>query len=723
MKTACALITGAALFAALNCLAEVKIEEQVVGPAYDQSTKYYLSPKGLHLATVQAKGSRFVVIFDGVEGPPYDEILSAAVVDPVVFNENNNATITHVTFSPDGTRFAYAARTGKEIIVVVDGKEIHRAPQTRPPAGYSSLEDPVYQLAFTPDGKHVMWLAVVTELPKEYIGSLKQDLMGYDRIRELKISRLMIDGKPASPPFIQTVMRFPTFNADSSRWVLLAGRPGSDASGWMLIMDGKDLGDPGSVAMAGKLDGFRNINYSLPRFTPDGKRLVSLRRDPKTREEQLLVDGKPLLSSSEPINGFYLSARGDIAAVATDRDGKRRLFINGKAQAGTEHALHINMVVGGTDNYRPVVFSADGSRWAVVCGDGDAKWVVVDGKKQIEYKEIRDLKFTPDGSRCVYGAEVAGASGSAKFLVIDGEEFRVTDFDSDTYKPLFSQKGGRVAYQTAMPGSVMKRQLYLDGKPLSEVRDVRSFTFSPDGSRYAYFNVSDPLGNAGLVINGEVVAKAGGGGAIVFSDDSQHIATIASPPKGGGAMFCVDGEFLPVPKGMQYPQILAFTADHRNLLIVGAESGPQTGNTRTYYLNGTRVAQFSAQAVSSFGTMGQPPPWELQPDGSVLFIGAEPTGLFGGQMKRIKATPESDTTIATWIADVAAAAEKAKADKEAEAARKKEEYEAAQAKKKADYEAAVAKRKAEQEARRRELENQRRAKQGLPPLPEPETAP
>ncbi|HXF91114.1 MAG TPA: hypothetical protein VNK46_00010 [Nitrospiraceae bacterium] len=172
----------------------------------------------------------------------------------------------------------------------------------------------------------------------------------------------------------------------------------------------------------------------------------------------------------------------------------------------------------------------------------------------------------------------------------------------------------------------------------------------------------------------------------------------------------VDGEFLAFPKALQGAGPLAFTADHRNLIVGGLENGPEGRPARTYYLNGTRVAQFSSQAVSSFGTtMGQPQPWEMQPDGSVLFIGAEPTGLFGGQMKRITVSPDSGTSVATWIADAqaaqkkavedaAAAAAKAKADKDAAAAAKaKEREEAIAAKEKARQEALDARKKALEE--------------------------
>lgn len=170
----------------------------------------------------------------------------------------------------------------------------------------------------------------------------------------------------------------------------------------------------------------------------------------------------------------------------------------------------------------------------------------------------------------------------------------------------------------------------------------------------------------------------------------------------------MDGEFLPIPKTLQGPTLVSFTGDNRNLIAGGLENSPEGRPARTYYLNGTRVAQFSSQAVSSFGGIWQPHPWETQPDGGVLFIGAEPTGMFGGQMKRIKVSPDSGTSVATWIADAqaaqkkavedaAAAAAKVKADKEAEAAKAKEREEAIAAREQARQEAIEARKKALEE--------------------------
>ncbi len=52
--------------------AEVKIEEQVVGPL-DGVVGFVVSAKGVHYAASTLQGSRSVLVVDGVESPKFDE--------------------------------------------------------------------------------------------------------------------------------------------------------------------------------------------------------------------------------------------------------------------------------------------------------------------------------------------------------------------------------------------------------------------------------------------------------------------------------------------------------------------------------------------------------------------------------------------------------------------------------------------------------------------------
>jgi hypothetical protein len=111
--------------------AELKVEEQIVGPPYEQGVTYVLSPKGLHLATVHPKGSRFAVTVDGVQGPPFDEILKVALSEldrAFERGAGEMAPLEYLAFSPDGTRYAnYASEGPLGSTLLVNGEAVAKA--------------------------------------------------------------------------------------------------------------------------------------------------------------------------------------------------------------------------------------------------------------------------------------------------------------------------------------------------------------------------------------------------------------------------------------------------------------------------------------------------------------------------------------------------------------------------------------------------------------------
>ncbi|HTO02727.1 MAG TPA: hypothetical protein VL069_03450 [Opitutus sp.] len=616
--------------------AEHKIEEQVVGPAWEQGTIYTLSPTGMHLATMSAKGSRFVVTVDGEEGPPFDQILNAAGEFTLAYDFNFNPVKTlkwqgPVAFSPDGTRHAYAARTGKEIVVMADGKEIFRAP-------HSSAAPPVSVLSFTPDGKRVMFYQQTSDTMQSF--------------------QLMMDGKPVTPAFDQVPS--PLFSPDGKRWALLGTQP-RNPNERFLIIDGKDAG-----YVAGRLQ-----------FTPDSKRLVSVTGQPGVGEQSLLVDGKSILTASI-IDKVVISPTGEIATIAIPKGAqKKQLHLNGKPVRGTENAWN-------------VVFSPDGKRWAAACAEAPSAWVVVDGKKQQDYNNVRDVMFTGDSSKCVYVAE----TGVKKFVVIEGQE----DAGNNLIHvgPILSKTGGHVAYSA---GEMMgKLKVHYNGTVQPERRNNFNLSLSPDGKHFVYYAANDAVSTE-LIVDGEVRGTAASfGGETIFSPDSKLIAINARPPKGNEALF-ISGEFVPYPKRMGYPRPMGFTADSQHLVFQGTEEGPEGSPVRSYYVDGQRVAQFSPRGMTWANNPGNFL-WEAQPDGSIIFVGPTPAPNNGyGLMKRVTVRPAAGTSVATWIADVKEAEAKAIADAAAAKAKAEEAAAAAKAKAKEAYDAAVAaKAKAREEA-------------------------
>src|SRR5215468_5313080 len=120
--------------------AGTKIEEKILAPVQDRA-KFEVSPHGVHVATLETEGSRAVVWYDGVEGPKFDEILPQ--------NGNNYS----VAFSPDGNRYAYCARSGNQLVVMVDGKELTRSSESI--NGHYDASN--CDLDFTANSKHVYY--------------------------------------------------------------------------------------------------------------------------------------------------------------------------------------------------------------------------------------------------------------------------------------------------------------------------------------------------------------------------------------------------------------------------------------------------------------------------------------------------------------------------------------------------------------------------------------
>lgn len=73
-RSLCRLVALGITLPYLLTRAEVKIEEQEVGPT-GSAVKYAISPKGLRLATATLKGSRPIILMDGVPGPAFDELI------------------------------------------------------------------------------------------------------------------------------------------------------------------------------------------------------------------------------------------------------------------------------------------------------------------------------------------------------------------------------------------------------------------------------------------------------------------------------------------------------------------------------------------------------------------------------------------------------------------------------------------------------------------------
>ena len=120
------LLMGVALLTVLNCNADVKVDEQVMAPSGWIGAA--VSAHGVHVAVLALKGSRNVVLIDGVEGPIFDQLLESG---GRLYNRPLNVDLAiwppksgPIAFSDVGTHCAYLGKIGSQYIAVLDGEAI-----------------------------------------------------------------------------------------------------------------------------------------------------------------------------------------------------------------------------------------------------------------------------------------------------------------------------------------------------------------------------------------------------------------------------------------------------------------------------------------------------------------------------------------------------------------------------------------------------------------------
>lgn len=503
----------------------VKIEQTVVGPAV-QTYAYAVSPHGSHVATNTHSGSRQVIIYDGVEGPKFDQI----------YQEGTNASVPLI-FSPDGSRYAYCGQVGNEWVVIVDGKELVRSSDSVNGAiAVSSC-----QLGFTSNSKHLYFTTLV---------SVKGS--------NTPFQRFVFDGKAGPPGVSGPVM----FSPDGDHYAYMLSDPLNQAAPSHLVVDGKPMPDL----------------QTAPQWTADGKHLYTRRfvpapGTPNGGANEILLDGKPIMRVDNAL--LYFPPVGDmmVAVVQKTRVPQSSfLVIGGKEVPGSENA-------GQASGITDVVFSADGKHYAALYNTlNGQQFAFSDGKKGLNYARLSGIAnsgvgqhvmaFTADSSKLVYIGFNAADNGL--FLVINGQESEELFALNDT---VFAPVGNHVA--TAGQGL-----LTLDGKILNlanvnpRTTQITQLTFSPDGSHLAF-----RLQGGGIMANYLDGQPAGNGpassevGSFVFSPDSQHFAYFCRPPNTADPNaegLCLDGKFLPFPPGIFQYSNLTFTPDSKHLFWRGA---------------------------------------------------------------------------------------------------------------------------------------------------------
>lgn len=569
-----------------------KVEELAL--VSGQKLNVVVGPKGGHAAAVVLRGSRTVVMHDGVDGPRFDAIIGDS---------------EGLAFSPDGSRLAYIARQGAEFVFVADGKELLRVPVAQHPrvgnTGGASKPQ------FTDNSKHV-YFRLYSE-PPGATGNGSH--------------RLFIDGIPGPESFGEIA---PVFAAGGDHHAYMVESP-QKRGVYSLVVDGKP-----STFAGGE-----------PQMTADGLHVITKRVVPGTNATEVLLDGKPIMRAQTPQVYTTPVGSGFVTVVS-----------QGSAGSGIQFLTMATQRVPGTDcpfnpGYSNVVFSSDARHWAAVCqASPTSYWVVADGKRGQDYQGIIPVGFADDG-RFVYAASMRNQT----FLVAGDQESEgyagmISPFDGvaiPDHKPLMTVSPlpppatlarNRIAFTAQNPPATM-RTIVVDGKAMQR-DNAGPVTFSPDGSRFAFTfgRPTKTLNVDGKDLPGTLMlfrqpAISGGRNRprveFTFSPDGKRVAYFEMQPNNSSAVY-VDGRLASVFPGSQ-PENLTFTPDGRHLYWLAG-----TGNQQTVYVDGRPAVQFDGnqQLQLAGGT------WEVGADGTLTIVAQA-----GDAIKRFRITPGADTGVDT----------------------------------------------------------------------------
>jgi hypothetical protein len=581
--------------------AQAKLVQESLGPDGD-AIGGSVSPHGSHAAMLVAKGSRFVVMLDGVAGPKIDALLNNIMGGPV--GGTYWAGKIPVFFSNDGAHSAYVGKVGDEFVVYLDGKELTRGPLRA--VGQANIG-----LSFSNNGQHLYYM--------------DQDDAGKYRI--------VVDGKPG--PGSQQPQQL-VLSPDGNHYAYVGYQHNGEGPPWGVV-DGRQVNFFGD-----------NLQYT--------GRNVLLSTISDNNVSILVLNGKPEVKAAQ-ISPMWISPDGlQIAIVITPKMGDPSfLTINGKMIPDTQGL-----------QTQHVYFSADGKRWAALCQTKTgSKFMIIDGKKGDEYQDIPndDNLDLREHWRFVTGTDVisndiAGAAllafqlkvpgftaDSSKFVYMasqGGRNFMITeDQESDGYPTVIAPTLSAIGNRIGLIGSSNNgpQHILIDGQDQqiasSNTARASALTFSPKATRYAY------ISGQSLNVDGVIQPGVVNGPQYVFSPDDKHIAYLASVA--GKNCVVMDGKVFNAEMPML--QCLFFTPDSRHIIWVRRGSFMQgTKDSYGLYVDGNLIAHYA-----DFGG-GIPPIFEFTPDGVLTFVTRT-----DDTFRRFKITMPTDTTVDTILAAAPAA--------------------------------------------------------------------
>lgn len=457
------------------------------GKIEERSGNYLISPDAQHAAIPGLVGSRQVIIVNGEQGPVFDEVFFDSFV-----------------FSPSGGRYGYVARRGDKCFIVVDGEE-RETVNCELLNNYSNKN----RFFFSSDGTGLAYiLPVEVDREKYRVKAYRVNINGKNGPVLINNNRQFEILSKGGKFFYAGVTLEDYSNQEGNLRLYINNKPGK--SYWQI--SGLVVRDDGS-------------EYAYVASVYD-----SLQRDPT----QILVHNGKEIIESKSIGPLLMNVKSGTLIYQkaqppqkNSNQAKQELVIGDKKYDLTDMGYlesprfnniskgwfkkpSLNFVMEGIVNwnyFRPsylVTMSEDGKHHAFLTrkkGYGSVSkniyQVWYNGKPGLEYEKIHDLRLTRDGQKLIY----VGVSNRKSFVIVNEKEFG--PFDRFLHLEI-SEYGNSWAFLAQRDG---KSEWYVNGNSIGIGGDSESFTFSPDGSRYA-FSGKDDSREPFVVVDGKVRKQA-----------------------------------------------------------------------------------------------------------------------------------------------------------------------------------------------------------------------
>jgi len=529
-----------------------KAQETLMGP---RSQQVVLSEDGDHLAIVTAKGSRQVVLIDGVEGPLFDEI-------PLNFTWSTfRGSSGSMGFSRTGGHSAYVGRRGGDFIAVVDGKEAITLSTPAMLQGVNYGMTTGWRFAFNRDGSRLAygamtgpgtWVMVVDGVNSpayRAVDFTQTELNGKRLVYVAQTAdqkwHAVVDGKPG-PAY--DGIRGLKLTPDGTHYAYLAFKPGTGPQRAVAVVDGVE--SPAWFS----IDGLEQA--------PDGR--VAYQAGTKQGDasgrggaEAVFVGGLSVSHTLTYNVSYYDKDRiGHRLGSARQRiawspDGRRFAYIRQNTPNPGVTVMVNDKPMGPTYlAAEELLWSPDGARLTFQASSPNGTFAVVDGQEFGGYTWVKEFQWSPDGKRYVFQA----AGSTSLVLMVDGKEQPNTRslvdgsilFSPDSKHIVYGGHPGVSVYQPVVDGVAKPHNLQGFSTRNNPPINFPVFSWSPDGNHLAYVAFTmDPIPKGGVFVDGTLWPGPSAGFQFPsWSPNSKHFATALWG--GRGFQLLVDGKLGPV---------------------------------------------------------------------------------------------------------------------------------------------------------------------------------